>query len=348
MAVRWLSNCVDRMNMTIEIIGLADQQYNVRLSKRNKLKRKTARGNVDELESKVWERTLGRLPTPPINKNIRWVRVCDRGADIYEVLIQCLQNNYGFVIRSAYDRMIDTGTAEKVNLFQYARSVPKLGSFSLFPRSRSNEPERIAKLSMAAQLVKIRSPQRPGYKSGDLPSVECTVIRVWEPNPPEGIEPLEWILLSDQHVHKFEEVMICINQYACRWLIEDFHKALKTGLGVEKLQLEEANRLFAAIAIMSIVALRLVEIRERFRIAPDDSAENAGLSSLELEVLEIRLKRQLKTVKDVSLAIGRLGGHMNRKRDGMPGLITLWRGVKRLLELTEGIRLSKNLMEKFG
>lgn len=244
--------------------------------------------------------------------------------------------------------MIDTGTAEKVNLFQYARSVPKLGSFSLFPRSRSNEPERIAKLSMAAQLVKIRSPQRPGYKSGDLPSVECTVIRVWEPNPPEGIEPLEWILLSDQHVHKFEEVMICINQYACRWLIEDFHKALKTGLGVEKLQLEEANRLFAAIAIMSIVALRLVEIRERFRIAPDDSAENAGLSSLELEVLEIRLKRQLKTVKDVSLAIGRLGGHMNRKRDGMPGLITLWRGVKRLLELTEGIRLSKNLMEKFG
>lgn len=159
MAVRWLSNCVDRMNMTIEIIGLADQQYNVRLSKRNKLKRKTARGNVDELESKVWERTLGRLPTPPINKNIRWVRVCDRGADIYEVLIQCLQNNYGFVIRSAYDRMIDTGTAEKVNLFQYARSVPKLGSFSLFPRSRSNEPERIAKLSMAAQLVKIRSPQ---------------------------------------------------------------------------------------------------------------------------------------------------------------------------------------------
>lgn len=73
-----------------------------------------------------------------------------------------------------------------------------------------------------------------------------------------------------------------VKQYATRWLIEEFHKALKTGLGAKKLQLEEANRLFAAISIMSIIALRLIDIRERVRITEDKPAKHAGLSALKL------------------------------------------------------------------
>ena len=56
-----------------------------------------------------------------------------------------------------------------------------------------------------------------------------------------------------------------ICQYATRWIIEEYHKAIKTGLGAERLQLESAERLFAAIAIMSVVALRLIALRERLR-----------------------------------------------------------------------------------
>jgi hypothetical protein len=66
--------------------------------------------------------------------------------------------------------------------------------------------------------------------------------------------------------------------------MEEYHKALKTGLGAERLQLESAERLFAAIAIMSVVALRLIELRERLRRNPDAEAAPSGLSSLELEV----------------------------------------------------------------
>lgn len=46
-----------------------------------------------------------------------------------------------------------------------------------------------------------------------------------------------------------------------------------------------------------------------------------------------------------TLAVGRLGGHMNRKGDRLPGWQTLWRGMTRLATLVEGYRLGRN---RFG
>jgi hypothetical protein len=71
------------------------------------------------------------------------------------------------------------------------------------------------------------------------------------------------------------------------------------------------------------------------------------LTNLELEVLRAATTRQLLTVRDVGLAIGRLGGHLNRKRDGLPGWQTLWQGMKKLVLLVEGVRLAHKLQE-FG
>src|SRR5215510_1758397 len=78
-------------------------------------------------------------------------------------------------------------------------------------------------------------------------------------------DKLEWILLCDAEVVDFAQARECALQYSTRWVIEEYHKAIKTGLGAERLQLESAERLFAAVAIMSVVALRLIELRERLR-----------------------------------------------------------------------------------
>ena len=127
-------------------------------------------------------------------------------------------------------------------------------------------------------------------------------------------------------------------------MIEEYHQALKSGLGAERLQLESAEALFAAIAIMSVVALRLINLRERVRINPDASAEEAGLEKLELEVLRARTGRKIETVREVALAIGRMmGGHLNRKGEGLPGWQTLWRGMEKLSTLVEGVRLARKL-----
>ena len=95
------------------------------------------------------------------------------------------------------------------------------------------------------------------------------------------------------------------------------------------------------------MALRLPDLRERLRLAPDAPAEQAGLSELELTVLGQSVKRPLKTVRDVALAIGRLGGQMNRKSDGLPGWLTLLRGMTKLNDLVEGARIALKL-KRFG
>jgi hypothetical protein len=161
-------------------------------------------------------------------------------------------------------------------------------------------------------------------------------------------QPLEWVLLTEREVDAFEAAHEVAQWYSTRWLVEEFHKALKSGLGAEKLQLEEAGRLFAAIALMSVVAVRLVELRERVRLIPEAPAEHCcGLDMLELQVLGAYTEKYIRTVGEVGLALGRLGGHMGRKGDGMPGWITLWRGMSKLQALVEGVRLAQQ-MGTFG
>jgi len=55
--------------------------------------------------------------------------------------------------------------------------------------------------------------------------------RVWEGTGPAAAPGLEWRLLSDQPVTDLAQALNCVRQYTRRWLMEDFHKALKTGLG---------------------------------------------------------------------------------------------------------------------
>ena len=116
---------------------------------------------------------------------------------------------------------------------------------------------------------------------------------------------------------------------------------------VEQLQLENGEALMAATAIKSVVALRLLDLRERARQEPEAAAEQSGLNEVELEVLAAKTGRPLKTVSDVALALGNLGGHLNRKRDGLPGWITLWRGWLQLQALVEGFLLAHK-RKKFG
>ena len=87
--------------------------------------------------------------------------------------------------------------------------------------------------------------------------------------------------------------------------MEDFHKALKTGLGTEKLQLQTAARLFAAVALLSVVAL--VDLREKSRLEPDLPAETSGLTVIELRVLRHQRRRPLAMVRAVYLDLAALG-----------------------------------------
>jgi hypothetical protein len=352
LAVRWLSAGPDdgptARRPPVEVIGLADQQYHVR--------RPRPAGEPGDAcgarhrrwrESLLWEqstRRLGRSPAPT-----RWVRVCDREADIYEFLKGTLAAGHGFVVRAAQDRaLVDSEGRPAGGLFEKIRHVPPFTeTMALALRARQGGPPRLAQLALAACPVWLRAPGRPGRAPGRAEPIGCTVVRIFEPRPPKRAVALEWIVLTDLPVSDGRGARQTALQYSARWLIEDFHKALKTGLGAQRLQLETAARLFAAIAIMSVVALRLIDLREQLRMDPQAPADSCALSALERKVLAARLRRTLRTVEDVALALGRLGGHMNRRRDGLPGWKTLWLGMNQLHWLVQGFLLS-NPVQRSG
>jgi Transposase Tn5 dimerisation domain len=334
----------------VEVLGLPAQHYHVRQGRpkgepanHSKFTKYRAR------ESQWWEQAGEAIGPAPDDEPVEWTRVCDRGADIYELLISCGELNHRFVIRAAQDRALTDEQGRRVTgkLFALARGQAPLGDFSLKLRARPGQPARTAGLQISAVEVWLRAPQRPGKGPGYLPPVRCTVVRVWEADPPAETDPLEWILLTDWEVTSMAQALEVALVYSTRWLIEEFHKALKTGNKAEELQLETAEGLFVAIAIKSVVALRLLDLREKVRLAPDAPAEQAGLDELELAVLRERLNRPLTTIRDVALAIGRLGGHMNRKGDGLPGWQTLFRGMTELNALVEGARIAFKL-KRFG
>ena len=154
---------------------------------------------------------------------------------------------------------------------------------------------------------------------------------------------MEWVLYTAARSETLEEALVGVMDYGSRFLVEEFHKGIKTGMKIEELQLDTGERLFRAIAVMSIVALRLLDIRELGRAAPEAPAALTGLSALELDVLSNAVDRTLTTVASVILALGRLGGHMNRASDGMPGWITLWRGMQALRLMVKGAGIARRL-----
>lgn len=334
--------------LPVRVLGLGDQQQGVRpwpkKPKRKRAKQKAYRSTArlgHERETQMWERSIERMGPP--DASTRRVRVADRGADYYEYLAACQASGDGYIVRACYNRVLIDGQ-QPGYLMDRARSLEARGEVVIELRERKGKPAREARLSVSFARVRIRAPQRPGGGPGKREPIECSVVRVWEPEPPSGAEALEWVVLTDEQVESFEQAREVVARYAKRWLVEEFHKALKTGLGAERLQLETAERLVAAIAVMSVVALRLLEVRERTRMRADAPAEESGLDELELRLLRARLAtREIRTVRDVALAIGRLGGHMNRAGDGMPGWITLWRGMQELQLLVAGARLARTL-----
>lgn len=350
LAARWNERAADHRvghRPPLEVLGLVVQDYHRRIPRPAGDRRDDSRARKRRpRESQRWLRSGDGMGLAP--RAARWVRVGDAEADIYEYLQSCQARGHGHVIRSGQDRaLVDADGRTRLGfLHETARQQPILGRFVLQLPARPGHRARAAELAVSAVTVRLRAPQRPGASAGRHPPITCTAVRVWEPDSPAAT-PLEWILLCDAPVTTFAEAHTCVRQYASRWLVEDFHKALKTGLRAERLQLETAERLLPAVAVMSVVAVRLVGLREQLRHRPQNTANQSGLDALSLTVLRAATHRPVNTVGEVALAVARLGGHLNRRRDGPPGWQTLWQGMQKLDLLVRGVLLSSKLLE-FG
>jgi hypothetical protein len=349
LAVRWRSEADQPppRRPSVEVLGLADQQYQVRRPRSDKFKPNASLRRelpAEELESSLWEKASRRNGPRPDREDVVWVKVGDRGADIFDHLCECAKQRHRFNIRARQDRVLLTEDGKRAGkLLETVRATASCGELDLELRSRPGQAARRSRLQVSFTPLVLRAPQVPGHGPGAREPIACVAARSWEPNPPSEAKALEWILLTDLEVTNFEQACEVAQMYATRWLEEEFHKALKTGMDAEGTQLETAEAWFAIVAMKSVAALRLIEMREQARLTPEAPAESSGLSQLELQVPRARLNKPIKTVGEVALAIGRLRGHLNRKGDGLPGWMTLWQGWQLLQNLVEGVLIARKL-----
>jgi hypothetical protein len=287
-------------------------------------------------ESERWGKALADFP-PALAGNQR-IYLADREGDIYELFQRCAQAGCDFVIRACQNRALWETPG---SLFEAVAAPAELGRYKLALRARPGAAARPATMSVRATQVKLRPPYRPDQKPAPR---QLWVVEAREENPPAGDQEIRWVLLTSLACPAYDQAHQVIQLYACRWLIEEYHKALKTGAGMEASQLQASGRIVALLAILSLVAVRLLDLKLQAARSPDTALVPGQVEPEMLHILaaEFGVPPGGWTQRNLWITIARLGGFLARKSDGTPGWQTLWRGWHRLRDMTHGALLLKN------
>jgi hypothetical protein len=332
---------------TRSILGVAGQTIHYRPKQQHPKKENRSQKLKRRRESQVWGRVIDEIGKP--QDGVEYVYVCDRGADNFEVFCDLVQHNGEWVIRAkATNRKLQTSEGETITLKNLLGRLTHRGSYELELRARPNEPARTAKIEVLSGSALMPIPRHKSAWLRSLSPEPIAVHVVWvrEVDAPEGTTPIEWVLYTSLPVETFEQIWTVIETYETRWLIEEYHKALKSGTGVTRRQLKTAVRLEAMVGLMSVVSARLFELKTLANAEPDRPARNV-VPLLWLQMLKAARKK-LRGVHDMTVyefyrEMAKLGGFLGRKSDGEPGWITVWRGWEKLNNLVRGAEIAMEL-----
>ena len=295
------------------------------------------------------------------------LHVMDKEADAYFLQAQLQTNGARYLIRSNHSRSgmdlegnfrkMHEGMEERRAVFcrsvrltarhpAEAKSKSKTGKQPLkgsayvrTPSGKKAHPsrsEREAHLHVSAGSFIIGKTKQKSA-STHVEELLVNIVRVWEPKPPNHCAPVEWLLLTNEPIDTNEQIEALVDAYRARWLIEDFHKALKSGCGFERLQLEGRRSLLNALAIYASIAWRLLRLRSAAR-AHLYRADEPFLTAAQLAILRFaQPKANLganPSPQEILAALAKQGGHI--KRNGEPGWQVLGRGLQKILEAELG------------
>ena len=324
----------------------------------------TQRGAVAGiLGTQYWARPQKGEPKPEEKESVKWlngidqarqalheagdapprlIHVMDREGDVYDVMQSIDDLGDSAIIRSAQDRRVK-GPLPTAHAAVRARPALDRRWLKL-PRSHGRAARDAFVETRVLNLT--LTPDRERHPAAW--EMKWTLVEIWEPEPPADAESIHWLLWTREPAATADEAWEVARKYTCRWSIEEFHLTLKSGCKIEELRLESWDRLIKALVLYSAVAARVVSLRDRACLEPEAPA-TVLLSPVECALLTTRCGKGEPsadlTLKQAVLWIGRLGGHLNRKGDGMPGVRTLWRGLRDLGLLVEGYQVAKRLLE---
>jgi hypothetical protein len=278
-------------------------------------------------------------------KGVRSIHVIDAEGEGYKLFSTILARQEGFVVRFRKQRLV--ALAEDPNEFmRISEAANKLEgvlevTVPLCARKASRDGRhpardaRLARLTFSAAPVRLKKSYDLNKTDPELPEfLDVNLVVVSELNPPEGQEPVEWLVATSEPIETVQNVERVVAIYKARWTIEEFFRELKTGCDFEGRQLKSFGALRRLLSIVAVIAWRTLLLRHQSRFNPKAPATTV-LTPAMIFILRASGRRPLSgtpSVEEALLAVAGLGGHI--KNNGPPGCVVLRRGMVRLLERT--------------
>lgn len=270
----------------------------------------------------------------------RVVSVADREGDLYELLLQATEPEQADVlVRARENRRLAGGAGKLVDVLE---AQPSGATVELHIPRRGKQPARTAYLAVRWARVTIQPPK----SKRTLAPVALDAVHATEIDPPEGVRPLAWTLLTTVPTDSAEAACERLQWYARRWQIEVYHRTLKSGCRIENRYLGDAARIETALAIDLLVAWRVLWLTKWGREQPNAPASTV-LEADEWKALLVRsdikwdpAPQDEPTLYEAMHLIARLGGYQGRKHE--PGAQALWRGLQRIEDIAHVYRRLKD------
>ncbi|MFL9910746.1 IS4 family transposase [Paraburkholderia sp. RL17-337-BIB-A] len=293
---------------------------------------------IHEKESIKWIEGLAHLSALKSRcEHTQLIGIGDRESDVYELFAAQRPDGVDWLVRAAWNRC---ARHPQRYLWQAVLDAPAAGHTELLVPAKGSRPQRTACLTLRYACVRLRPPQTRTR----LPELDVFAVHVIEDEPPAGIEPLEWMLLTSVPTHSPGQALERLQWYARRWTIETWHRVLKSGCRIEARQFGTLERFVRATSLFAVIAWRILYTTLLARLDGDLPCE-AVLQPVEWQALYCRMHRTTRppdTVPSLHQAIrwiAALGGYLNRRHDPPPGATVIWRGFLVLHEITEMFRI---------
>ena len=295
-------------------------------------------------ESLRWQHSIASCAERTGQAASRLLHVMDSEGDSYSLFAWLHVKRHRYVVRLAHDRCIVDDDSHRIRELlasqpirftrEVAVSARKAQRVSAYKKRKKSRSARVAHLSVCAVRVRLRAPAYLRATLGNEMSVN--VVRVIEREPPEGDEPVDWILYTTEPIESDADIASVIDAYRTRWQIEDFFKALKTGCQIEKRQLESYRALTNALALFIPIAWQMLLLRN---VARTDSGAPATdvLTETQIAVINALNRKKLEpraTARDALLLVAGIGGHFTH--NGEPGWQTIAAGFERITQWEAG------------
>lgn len=294
--------------------------------------------SIDEKESVRWVQALGvSAQAARMMRQTQVVAITDREGDLYEMYdqVEVGPPNLHTVIRAQHDRTLE----DHQKLWAKMAAQPLGDTRTVDVPRHLNQPARKASVEVRWSAITMEAP-KVGCKKG-WPSLSLWAVWVHEPDPPAGLEAIDWMLLTDMPIANGQEAWEKVQWYCRRWGIEEWHRVLKSGCRVEKREFKTAEHLQRVLAFDLIVAWRVMACLKAGRTHPELPA-SAFYTPTELAVLRAALKKKGQplsehcTLAEVNALVAQWGGYAGRRRDGPPGAESLRIGLTELMAAAKG------------